>query len=139
RDAISLLLEVPPDSFDVTVDVRLAAPMRHLLDRAAELRREAALASEAAAQAMTEAARALLGGGLTMREAGLVLGLSHQRVLHLVNRPPATCRPAPRLRFPACRRRWRTTSGRSPAGPPSRSITAATTWAACWRSRTACS
>jgi hypothetical protein len=89
RDAIALLLDVPSDSFDVEVDVRLPSSMRQLLDRAIELRQEAAQASEAAAQAMTEAARALLRGGLTMREAGQVLGLSHQRVLQLVHRASA--------------------------------------------------
>ena len=88
RDAITLLLEVPGDSFDIAIDVRLAGPIRQLIDRAAELRSEAALASEAAAQAMTDAARALLGGGLTMRETGQVLGLSHQRILQLVHRTP---------------------------------------------------
>jgi hypothetical protein len=90
RDAIALLLDVAPDSFDVLLDVRLPGSVRQLIDRATELRHEAALVSEAAAQAMTEAARALLGGGLTMREAGQVLGLSHQRVLQLVHRAPAT-------------------------------------------------
>ena len=79
-----------PGSFDVVLDVRLPGSVRQLIDRAAELRLEAALASEAAAQAMTDAARALLGGGLTMREAGQILGLSHQRVLQLVHRTPAT-------------------------------------------------
>ena len=90
RDAIALLLDVAPDSFDVVLDIRLPGSVRQLIDRATELRREAALASEAAAQAMSEAARALLGGGLTMREAGQVLGLSHQRVLQLVHRTAAT-------------------------------------------------
>jgi len=90
RDAVALLLQVAPDSFDLVVDIRLPGSVRQLIDRATELRKEAALASEAAAQAMTDAARALLGGGLTMREAGQVLGLSHQRVLQLVHRTTAT-------------------------------------------------
>jgi hypothetical protein len=90
RDAIALLLEVAQDSFDLAIDLRLPVPIRQLLDRAAELRKEAMLASEAAGRAMADAAGALLGSGLTMREAGQVLGLSHQRVLQIVHGPRAT-------------------------------------------------
>jgi hypothetical protein len=86
REAVALLLEVPPDSFDIEVDIRLPGSVRELIDRTAELRHEAQLAAEAVTRAAADAARALLDLGLTMREAGQVLGLSHQRVLQLVHR-----------------------------------------------------
>src|SRR5205085_8759172 len=45
RDAIALLLGTPAESFDIVVEVRLPPSVRRLLDRAVDLRREAALAS----------------------------------------------------------------------------------------------
>ncbi|MGH3544569.1 MAG: type II toxin-antitoxin system HicB family antitoxin [Mycobacteriales bacterium] len=80
RDAISLMLEVPEDSFGVEIDVRLPT------DELAELRALKA-AQTAAVQAQEETstrARALVqrlaSEGLTRRDIGQVLGMSHQRV-----------------------------------------------------------
>lgn len=85
RDVVALALEVPPDSFDVRVEVILPEPSQHALDRALELRREAQQAAAAAARATLEAVRSMVDrDDLTIREAGQLLGLSHQRVAQLM-------------------------------------------------------
>jgi len=88
RDVVSLALEVPPDSFDVRVVVTLSEPSQRVLDRALELRREAQLAAASAARATMEAVRSMVDGdGLSIREAGQLLDISHQRVAQLLHEP----------------------------------------------------
>src|SRR2546429_1808673 len=85
RDVVSLVLEVPPDSFDVRVEVTLPEAAEQAVRRAAELRHEAQLAAASAGQAAVDAARLLVVvEGLTMREAGQLLGISHQRVAQIL-------------------------------------------------------
>lgn len=88
RDVVALALEVPLDSFDVRVEVILPESSRRALERAVELRHEAQLASVNAARATIEASRSLIDvDGLTIREAGHLLGLSHQRVAQILREP----------------------------------------------------
>jgi hypothetical protein len=87
RDVISLALEVPPDSFDVRVVVTLSEPSQRVLDRALELRHEAHLAAASAARATVESVRSMVDDGLTIREAGQLLSISHQRVAQLLREP----------------------------------------------------
>jgi predicted RNase H-like HicB family nuclease len=85
RDVVALALEVAPDSFDVRLEVALPERSQCALERAAELRRGAQVAVAGASRATVEAARLMVAeDGLTMREAGQLLGLSHQRIAQLV-------------------------------------------------------
>ncbi len=85
RDVVALALEAPADSFDIRMEVTLPEPSQHTLERAIELRREAQLAAASAARATVEAVRSMVErDGLTIREAGQLLGLSHQRVAQLM-------------------------------------------------------
>lgn len=85
RDVVALALEVAPDSFDVRLEVTLPDESQQALERAAELRHEAQLAAASANRATVEAARLMVDGdALTMREAGQLLGLSHQRIAQLM-------------------------------------------------------
>jgi hypothetical protein len=85
RDVVSLALEIPPDSFDVRVEPRLPADAQRALERASELRHEAQVALANANGATVAAAGLLVDQeGLTMREAGQLLGLSHQRIAQLL-------------------------------------------------------
>lgn len=83
RDAIALVLEVPEDSFDIEVDVQLPK------DELAELRTLKAEQAEAARlqESSSERTKTLIGQleaeGLTRRDIGRVLGVSHQRVSQL--------------------------------------------------------
>lgn len=84
RDAISLLLEVDPLSFDVQVVPELDADLTDVVNAATRARSQAADASTTAARTTQAAARRLVEGGLTVRDAGVLLGISHQRVAQLL-------------------------------------------------------
>jgi hypothetical protein len=86
RDAIALMLEVPADSFDVEVVPALPAPFGDEVRQARRLRDEADRRQADASEAMRRAASDLvLGAGLTVRDAGRLLGLSYQRVAQLLH------------------------------------------------------
>lgn len=83
RDAISLMLEIPEDSFNIDLDVRLPK------DELAELRAVKA-AQKAVTQAQEESSTRtkslvakLKDEGLTVRDIGTMLGVSYQRVSQL--------------------------------------------------------
>lgn len=92
RDLIATYLDIPTDSFDVDVQIELPDSVRYHLDLAAKLRREASDAQTAAAEEYRRAAAELKDAGLTVRDIGAALGISHQRVQQLVSRSvqPAT-------------------------------------------------
>ncbi|MGV9452133.1 type II toxin-antitoxin system HicB family antitoxin [Streptomyces sp. NPDC003635] len=80
-DVVALLLEVPEESFDVVM--RPADPeMADAIVTAEKAREEAELASKAAAEALAAAARTLTGKA-TVRDAGSMLGVSHQYIAKL--------------------------------------------------------
>lgn len=84
RDLIAAWLEVPADSFDVVVDVELPAQVRRHLEEAARKRAEATNAQSASAREYRAAARELKAQGLTVRDIGKVLDVSHQRAQQLI-------------------------------------------------------
>ena len=84
RDLIALMTDEDPSSFDVEIRAELAPHLGRLVqiavERTASARHEqlmASLASRAAAHALTQ-------GGLTVRDAGRLLGISYQRVQQLL-------------------------------------------------------
>lgn len=85
RDLIALMLEIPPTSFDVDIDIDLPVAASEHLARAQDLRQQAALAQSAAAAESRAAARALAATGMPLRDIGTALGVSHQRAHQLVN------------------------------------------------------
>ncbi|MEV7231605.1 hypothetical protein AB0M79_32025 [Polymorphospora sp. NPDC051019] len=76
REAIALMLDVAPDSFELEVSPQLPPKVSHALV-ARRAAREADLAAE---RATAEAVRELLADGYTVRDAGRMLGISPQRV-----------------------------------------------------------
>ncbi|HTD58944.1 MAG TPA: type II toxin-antitoxin system HicB family antitoxin [Solirubrobacteraceae bacterium] len=92
QDAIALWLEVDRldagernpqidrEGISVELRVKLPAPVRRATDSARLLRERAKSAEAAAATSTRDAARALVGIGLSRRDAAELLGLSHQRV-----------------------------------------------------------
>jgi len=62
------------------VKVELPAPVRQAVDRSLSERERAEEAEEAAAAATPDAVQAMLGTGLSTRDAGELLGLTRQRV-----------------------------------------------------------
>jgi len=83
RDLIALWLEVPEDSFRVVVMPELGPELHGVVDRARRARVRADRAQREAGEAQIAAVTALLRLGLSMREAGQILGLSHQRVAQI--------------------------------------------------------
>jgi predicted RNase H-like HicB family nuclease len=84
RDAISLLLDVPADSFEVTVREVLDPEADVLVAEAIQARADAIEHQRIAARKSREAVRTLDRLGLPQRDIGRVLHLSHQRVAQLL-------------------------------------------------------
>lgn len=84
REAIAGVLEVAPDSFEILLAPEMPATVRAIVDEATTARSQAAQAQDAAAQLTRDAARRLVAEGLTVRDAGSLLGVSHQRIAQLV-------------------------------------------------------
>jgi predicted RNase H-like HicB family nuclease len=85
RDAIALFLDVPGDSFDVEIEPVLSRDLQKKVGRARKVRDEAeALQNEAAIASADVAADLVRKAHLTVRDAGRVLGLSHQRIAQLL-------------------------------------------------------
>lgn len=76
REAIALMLDVAPDSFQVEVRPEVPAEV----EAALAARLEAERAEERANRATIDAITSLLSRGMTVRDAGNLLHLSPQRV-----------------------------------------------------------
>ncbi len=88
RDAIALLLDVPSDSFDVKLEPVLSRDLQKKVGRARKARDDAeALQHEAAIASADVASDLVRNAHLTVRDAGRVLGLSHQRIAQLLKPP----------------------------------------------------
>jgi predicted RNase H-like HicB family nuclease len=82
REAIALMLDVDPHSFDVEVQPELPPEVT----RARRARSALREAEESAEEATVTAARSLIADGYTVRDAGALLGISPQRVSQLVRK-----------------------------------------------------
>lgn len=79
RDLVATMRDVPPESFELDVDVRVPEEANQHLARSKKLFEEADQARAAAAAEVRAAARSLKDQGLPLRDIGLVLGVSYQR------------------------------------------------------------
>ncbi len=83
REAISFVANVDESDIDITLDVRTDTDaMRLLTDARAKRAESERLAAEAADQ-IAEAAGRLVRAGVSVRDTGHLLGVSHQRVSQL--------------------------------------------------------
>jgi predicted RNase H-like HicB family nuclease len=83
REAAAAWYEVEPSQVEVVDDVRLPAPASRALGRSRALRDRERQAHEHARVATAAAVAALRDVGLSERDTGILLGLSHQRVHQL--------------------------------------------------------
>ena len=91
RDAIALFLDVRPESFEIRIEPVLPRDLQKKVGRARRVRGEAEVLQREAATASAEVAADLVQRAhLTVRDAGRVLGLSHQRVAQLLKADGAT-------------------------------------------------
>jgi hypothetical protein len=87
REAIAALLDVGTLTFDLEQEVRPPVAVAQELDEARALMDRAAILREESADRIGQAVDKLIKDfGLTMREAGKLLDLSHQRIAQLVER-----------------------------------------------------
>jgi hypothetical protein len=84
REAIAGVLDVAPASFAIMLAPEVPAAVRGMVDEATKARSAASQAQDAAAELTRDAARRLVEDGLTVRDAGALLGVSHQRIAQLV-------------------------------------------------------
>jgi hypothetical protein len=84
RDYIAIIEGIPASSVAVEVEVELPESAQAHLDSMKRLRAEAADAQAQAAAESRAAAHALKDEGLTVREIGALLGISHQRAHQLI-------------------------------------------------------
>ncbi|BAX91059.1 hypothetical protein [Mycobacterium shigaense] len=85
RSLISLLLEVPDDSFQIELQNELSDSVRHYLELARKYADEASWYQTEAAQQRRFAAREMRAEGMTVRDIGAALGVSHQRAQQLLS------------------------------------------------------
>lgn len=84
REAIAHQLDIPEDSFVIDVVPILPDTYRAEAEAADQSRRVAQDANTAAAAHSRAAARALADAGLSVRDIGTVMGISHQRAAQLL-------------------------------------------------------
>lgn len=99
REAIALMLDVEPDSFAVEFeDVQLTpaldtAEIQHELVQLRRARQDAEEAQAMVAGLTRDVATKLVDVcGLTVRDAGRLMGVSHQRVAQILAEPQSTAR-----------------------------------------------
>ncbi|MDR1187720.1 MAG: hypothetical protein LBK95_09745 [Bifidobacteriaceae bacterium] len=84
REPLAYLAGLPEDGFDIEVEPQIPESFRFEQAEAERLREEAKSATSAAAEHSRKAARVLAEAGLSMRDIGQVMGVSHQRAHQLV-------------------------------------------------------
>jgi hypothetical protein len=88
RDLVATLLEIPADSFDVTVQLKDPVILKAATP-ATKARAEADAAEQRATDAMRRAARELVAAGLPVRDVATVLKISPSWVSVLTKTQPA--------------------------------------------------
>lgn len=84
REAVSLLLEVSTDSFDLEVVPELPEPLAEALAETQRLRLQAEQVRATATSSSEDVAARLADSGLSVRDIGGLLGVSFQRAQQLV-------------------------------------------------------
>lgn len=90
RDAIAGVLDIPMRSFTVNVEVTMPAGVENAVKNAIDRRQAAEETGRAASLALRKAAGILVDEGLTVRDAGHLLHVSHQRVGQVVAQSRST-------------------------------------------------
>lgn len=83
RDALTLFPELGIDPSDTEITVVPTGNLRHVADEIRDLRTTAEQAQSRATSAMRSGARTLKREGLSYRDIGAILGVSHQRAQQL--------------------------------------------------------
>jgi predicted RNase H-like HicB family nuclease len=86
RDVISMMLDAEPDSFDVSMYVKLDPRIEHALDEAKAARQEFDTYQRVAQEKLRFAAEQIKEvGGLSVRDIGSLLDVSFQRISQILS------------------------------------------------------
>jgi predicted RNase H-like HicB family nuclease len=85
RDLIALVAGIPADSFQFEWHTELSESVRHHLELADKYADQAAWSQSEAANERRFAAREMRAEGMTVRDIGAALGISHQRAQQLIS------------------------------------------------------
>lgn len=95
RDLVAVMRDVEPGSFELRTEIELPASVRAHLDAVEQARAVEAEARERGASELRAAATDLKHAGMSLREVGALLGVSHQRASQLTAEPRTTRQPHP--------------------------------------------
>jgi predicted RNase H-like HicB family nuclease len=84
REALAALLDVEPGELNLQHEVRLPSPARKLLGAAKKASTRAMAEAQRAEDATRNAALTLVKSGMSLRDAGTLLGVSRQRVHQII-------------------------------------------------------
>lgn len=87
REALAALLDVGLEDLQLEHDIRLPGAARKVLGVAKKASTRAAAEAERAELATRDAARTLVKCGMSLRDAGTLLGVSRQRVHQILESP----------------------------------------------------
>jgi predicted RNase H-like HicB family nuclease len=79
REAVQALLDLDPSKFEIVDNVKLPAAVRRKVAARTAAEKQAREQSARARRAAKEATEALLDVGMSLRDAGTILGVSRQR------------------------------------------------------------
>lgn len=85
RELIALVAGIPADSFEFEWQTELSESVRHHLELADKYADQASWAQSEAADERRFAAREMRAEGMTVRDIGAALGISHQRAQQLIS------------------------------------------------------
>jgi predicted RNase H-like HicB family nuclease len=85
RDLIALVVGIAADSFEFEFETKLSDSVRHHLELADKYASDSAWAQSEAATERRFAAREMRAEGMTVRDIGAALGVSHQRAQQLIS------------------------------------------------------
>jgi hypothetical protein len=88
RSLVSIMTGEAEDSFDVAIQPELDSALSEIVLRAVSAKGRAAAAQAEASNLQREAVRRLTESAMTIRDAGDLLGITHQRVAQLLASKP---------------------------------------------------
>ena len=86
REALAMVLDVEPDSFDVTIRPVLEPELDELVNNVVKARDNAAVARTYASDILRELVETAARDGYTVRDIAEIAGVSHQYAAKLVSR-----------------------------------------------------
>jgi hypothetical protein len=86
REALAMVLDVDPDSFDVAIHPVLEPELEELVHNVVKARDNAAVARTYASDILRELVETAARDGYTVRDIAEITGISHQYAAKLINR-----------------------------------------------------